>query len=139
MEMLDALKRSGLRITEGRRVVVEVLEEFLNRGEHPTFNMIVNEVKSRRPSTSVSTIYSTLRALESSGAISSFKIGNETVYDRPQPHVNVVCIDSNEVSDVDVVNLQEFVRELGERGFDVKNIVVYARCKSSEGRPTRPQ
>ena len=138
MELLEALRKSGLRITEGRKIVVEVLEEFLRRGIHPTFNMIVNEVKSRRPSTSVSTIYSTLRALESSGSILSFKIGNETVYDKPDPHINVVCIDSGTIKDLETSAYTMLLEELKSRGFEAKNIIIYAKCggaKDIEGRP----
>ena len=139
MELLEALRKSGLRITEGRKIVVEVLEEFLKRGEHPTFNMIVNEVKSRRPNTSVSTIYSTLRALESNGSITSFKIGNETVYDRPDPHINIVCIDTGMIKDLELPTYKAFLDDLKMKGFEPRGVIIYAKCsgaKDLEGRPS---
>lgn len=125
METFNLLKEKGYRLTPQRMEVVKIVLDKLEKREHPTFNDIVNEVRARMPSISASTVYNILRLLEENGIIVSFENNGRTYYDKAEPHINVVCIDSDKVIDVEDGELISLFKSKGIRPI---SIVVKAVC-----------
>jgi Fur family peroxide stress response transcriptional regulator len=105
--------------------VINLVMEKLAKKEHPTFNDILTEVKQKMPSISASTVYSILKLMEENGFVVSFEHEGRTYYDSVTPHINVVCVNSNKVIDVED---EEVVGALRRRGIHPSSIVVKAVC-----------
>ncbi|MEZ0318910.1 MAG: Fur family transcriptional regulator [Pyrobaculum sp.] len=125
--LVTLLKEKGYRVTPQRLEVINIVMEKLAKREHPTFNDILNEVRQRMPSISVSTVYSILKLLEESGAVVSFEHGGRTYYDSVTPHINVVCLNSGKVMDIES---EEVIEALRNRGVHPSSIVVKGICTS---------
>ncbi|AEA12035.1 ferric uptake regulator, Fur family [Thermoproteus uzoniensis 768-20] len=122
---LNILKEKGYRLTPQRIEVVKLVLEKLEKKEHPTFNDILNEVKSKMPSISASTVYNILKLLEDNGVIVSFEHNGRTYYDKVEPHINVVCADTGKV--LDIYN-EKILEELRNAGVVPTSVVVKAIC-----------
>ncbi|MFP3192029.1 MAG: Fur family transcriptional regulator [Thermoproteus sp.] len=122
---LNILKEKGYRLTPQRIEVVRLVLEKLERKEHPSFNDILNEVKTKMPSISVSTVYNILKLLEDNGVIVSFEHNGRTYYDKVEPHINVICADTGKV--LDIYN-EEVLEELKRSGVMPISVVVKAVC-----------
>jgi len=125
VRFMAELKRRGLRVTSQRIGVARIVLHEVCRGGHPSFNHVMNLAKRVMPSISGSTVYNTLRLLEALGFIQSFSLNGETVYDKPEPHVNIACTRSGRIIDAPSSLVDYARRELRVK---VRNIVVYADC-----------
>jgi Fur family peroxide stress response transcriptional regulator len=105
--------------------VVNLVMEKLAKREHPTFNDILNEVKQKMPSISASTVYSILKLLEEGGFIVSFEHNGRTYYDSTTPHINVICVNTNKVMDIEDERIIEYLRQ---RGIHPSSVLVKAVC-----------
>lgn len=119
------LKEKGYRLTPQRMEVVKIVLEKLEQRSHPTFNDILAEVKRRMPSISSSTVYSILKLLEENGLITSFEHSGRTYYDKTDPHINVICINSNKILDI---NDEEINQILKRHGVEPVSISVRGIC-----------
>ncbi|MEM1626458.1 MAG: Fur family transcriptional regulator [Sulfolobaceae archaeon] len=127
-ELVNVLKQNGLKVTPQRLAVLRLL----SKGGHYSGEQIYEILKKEEPSISLSTVYNTLETLKKAGIINSFELNGVTWYEmRKVPHVNVYCIDTEEIIDVDV-ELNEIYNEIRKKGIEVKsmNIVAYAECSS---------
>ncbi len=125
---MSEARRRGLRLTAQRITVARIVFERIEK--HPSFMEVLEEAKKRVPGISASTVYNTLQLLEELGLIQSFSVAGVTRYDKPETHVNLVCLDTGEV--VDAAN-GDLVSSVEKRlGVKVRNIVVYAKCRASE-------
>lgn len=123
--IVQALKERGYRVTPQRVEVVNLVMEKLAKREHPTFNDILNEVKQKMPSISASTVYSILKLLEESGFVVSFEHNGRTYYDSVTPHINVVCVNTNKVLDLED---NQIIESLRQRGIHPSSVLVKAIC-----------
>jgi Fur family peroxide stress response transcriptional regulator len=124
-QLAQVLRDKGYRLTPQRVEVINLVMEKLAKKEHPTFNDILTEVKQKMPSISASTVYSILKLMEENGFVVSFEHEGRTYYDSVTPHINVVCVNSNKVIDVED---EEVVGALRRRGIHPSSIVVKAVC-----------
>lgn len=125
-QLVQALKERGYRVTPQRLEVINLVMEKLAKRQHPTFNDILNEVKQKMPTISASTVYSVLKLLEEGGFVVSFEHNGRTYYDSASPHVNVVCVNTNRVIDLEDGEITELFRK---RGIHPTSIVVKAICR----------
>lgn len=125
-QLVNVLRDKGYRVTPQRIEVINTVIEKLAKKEHPTFNDILAEVKSRMPSISASTVYSILKLLEDSGFVVSFEHNGKTYYDSVTPHINVVCINTNKVIDLES---EEVINALKSRGVHPSAILVKGICQ----------
>ena len=98
--LVQALRQSGLRITPQRMAICELLATTL---QHPTAQMIYEEIKPAYPSLSLATVYNTLEALADLGAINELGSAgdNASHYDANlSPHVNLACVSCHRVIDL---------------------------------------
>ena len=124
-QLVQILRDKGYRVTPQRVEVINLVMEKLAKKEHPTFNDILNEVKQKMPSISASTVYSILKLLEESGFVVSFEHEGRTYYDSVTPHINVVCVNTNKVIDIEDDEIAEALRR---RGIHPSSVVVKAVC-----------
>jgi Fur family peroxide stress response transcriptional regulator len=124
-QLAQVLRDKGYRLTPQRVEVINLVMEKLAKKEHPTFNDILTEVKQKMPSISASTVYSVLKLMEENGFVVSFEHDGRTYYDSVTPHINVVCVNTNKVIDMED---EEIVGALRRRGIHPSSIVVKAVC-----------
>ncbi|HID06672.1 MAG TPA: transcriptional repressor [Armatimonadetes bacterium] len=96
-----ALRDAGMRVTEQRRLVYEVLCEMRT---HPTPEELYLKVRERMPAIGFVTVYRALHALESAGVIQSLHpIGHPARYDsNPKPHCHIICRTCGRVEDISI-------------------------------------
>jgi Fur family peroxide stress response transcriptional regulator len=124
-QLAQVLRDKGYRLTPQRVEVINLVMEKLAKKEHPTFNDILTEVKQKMPSISASTVHSILKLMEENGFVVSFEHDGRTYYDSVTPHINVVCVNTNKVIDIED---EEIVGALRRRGIHPSSIVVKAVC-----------
>jgi len=97
----ELLEARGLRPTYPRLKILEYLEKHEN---HPTVEMIYDDLVKKIPTISRTTIYNTLNALLEKKIIYSITItGTETRYDhRDVPHHHLLCKRCGKIIDVDI-------------------------------------
>ncbi len=125
-EATSLLRSRGLKVTPQRVAILRIL---LNGG-HFNITQLLNEVRKIEPSISISTVYNTLTVLVNSGILRSFEANGKTWYEvKRQSHVNVVCEDTGEITDI-YVDTSFIENELSKRGIKVKdlNIIVHGDC-----------
>ena len=137
--LVRELKRHGYRVTAQRLAVARIVFETVK--DHPSFMEILEKARREIPNISPSTVYNNLQLLEKLGFIKSFSIHGETRYDNVHTHVNVVCIDTGKVFDLDdAVVAEELTKALKSKLPDarIENIVVYARCSCRDKEASGP-
>ncbi len=123
LRIVSELRSRGLRVTPQRLNIARIVLE--NIESHPSFTEILLRCRREMPGISSSTVYNTLRLLEELGMVKSFCVAGETVYDKAEPHVNVVERDGRTWDAPEEVSkrmVEEAERLLGRK---VRSIVVY--------------
>ncbi len=128
--LVEELRKRGYRVTAQRLTIARIVLE--NAKRHPSFMQLLGEIRKQVPSISPSTVYNNLQLLEQLGFIKSFDVAGETHYDEAEPHVNIVCIDTNEIIDIKPGNtMAKFIADLQsvKQGISVYEIIVHAFCR----------
>ena len=107
----------GLRMTEQRRVIAQVLEEAV---DHPDVEELYSRASARDPRISIATIYRTVKLFEESGIIDRLEFGDGRArYEDAERdhHDHLIDMNSGEVIefvDAEIEALQEKIaRKLG--------------------------
>jgi Fe2+ or Zn2+ uptake regulation protein len=121
-EIIEGLRRRGLKVTSQRLAVIRALLNL--RDKHPTMTMIHKEAMKMAPTISFSTVYTTLKTLESLGMIKLFSHHGDTVVEvNVDPHINVIR--DEEIIDVyDPELVEEIRKRLNKHGIDADKIIV---------------
>ena len=126
--LIVELRRRGYRVTAQRLAIAKIVLENIKK--HPSFMQIVEIVRSQMPSISPSTIYNNLQLLEELGFIKSFDVAGETHYDSAYNHINIACVDTDKIYDVDSEEAYEVLsKAAGLEKRKIVQVVVYANCK----------
>jgi Fur family peroxide stress response transcriptional regulator len=99
-QLTHTLQRAGMRLTPQRMAICKLLVET---EEHPTAAEIYAQVRAQFPSLSLATVYNTLDALVSLGAVNVLgHAGDDHVhYDADmEPHVNLACVRCHKIVDI---------------------------------------
>jgi Fur family peroxide stress response transcriptional regulator len=111
-QLVERMRQWAVRVTPQRLAIAEVV---LNSSDHPTVQQIYHRVKGHFPSMTLATIYSTLGVLQKSGLIQELPFQRMSRYEpNMEPHVNLVCIECENVIDA-------------ETDHDVEDVVVGLR------------
>ena len=111
-QLVGRMREWAVRVTPQRLAIAEVV---LNSSDHPTVQQIYDRVKGHFPSMTLATIYSTLGVLQKSGLIQELPFQKMSRYEpNMEPHVNLVCIECENVIDA-------------ETNHDVEDVVVGLR------------
>lgn len=99
-ELVDALKRAGLKLTPQRLAIAEALA---GDGTHPTAQELYGRLKPRFSSMSMATIYNTLGALTKIRGCRELEMGGATRFDpNVAPHDHAVCERCGAIRDVEL-------------------------------------
>jgi Fur family peroxide stress response transcriptional regulator len=98
-QLVERMREWAVRVTPQRLAIAEVV---LNSTDHPTVQQIYDRVKGHFPSMTLATIYSTLGVLQKSGLIQELPFQKMSRYEpNMEPHVNLVCIECENVIDAE--------------------------------------
>jgi Fur family peroxide stress response transcriptional regulator len=116
-QLVERMREWAVRVTPQRLAIAEVV---LNSSDHPTVQQIYDRVKGHFPSMTLATIYSTLGVLQKSGLIQELPFQKMSRYEpNMEPHVNLVCIECENVIDA-------------ETNHDVEDVVLGLRQKIAD-------
>ena len=117
-------REQGLPLTVQRRVI---LENLIGREDHPTADLVFDQVSGRLPGLSRTTVYRVLETLVGVGVIhKASHFGSAARYDpNTERHHHLTCLSCHKVVDVE----DSAVRPLappksGARGFEIKDYSV---------------
>jgi Fe2+ or Zn2+ uptake regulation protein len=96
--LIESLKRNRLRVTQQRLAIIEVLSG--NRS-HPSASDILNMVRRKIPSVSLSTVYYTLDLFKKDGSIKELEFyDKENRYEsNVRHHLDLVCLGCGKIMD----------------------------------------
>ena len=136
--ILEKIRDTGLKVTPQRLEIIEVLQ---NNHKHPSAHEILHEVRKKFPSTSYSTVYSTLDALHRLGEVRKLTIDPRCI--RYDPNVSVhqhcMCKECGKILDVPrdyYANLQvpaELRRQFDIEDYHVEFHGLCAKCRGKVG------
>lgn len=113
--MIDALKAAGYRMTSQRKAICRVLA---NSEEHPSIQMIFDQLRGEDDSLSLATVYNTLDALTRLGVVNTLgEIGDKDSvrYDADtSPHVNLACVECQRIIDIPSQHIHSLVHEISQ-------------------------
>jgi len=132
--LIEQIQDAGLRVTPQRLAIIEVLSKSY---DHPSAHEILYKVRKKFPSTSYSTVYSTLNALHELGQVRKLTIDpNCTRFDpNTSVHQHMICRKCGKIIDVPRDYLANFqVPAELRRKFDIEDYHVEFRGVCSECR-----
>jgi Fur family peroxide stress response transcriptional regulator len=105
----------------------------LESDDHPSAEIIYEEVRQSHPTLSLSTVYNTMHLLKEMNIVKELSFHYRVRYDsNVKLHVNLVCESCGKTIDMDDPNLEELHRGISERkGFTVARyrLDVYGLCR----------
>lgn len=107
-----ALREQGLRLTPQRLAICEMLA---GSDQHPTAQMIYDQLHPQYPSLSLATVYNTLDVLVNLGLVNVLgSAGDDAAhYDADtHPHVNLACTSCHRVIDLPSQHVQALEEEV---------------------------
>ncbi len=137
-----ALRNVGLRLTDPRRVVLDVVR---GTEAHPTAEAIHRLVRRRLPRVSLGTVYRNLRVLVAEGLVKEMP-GRHARFDgNASDHHHFTCLACGRIADVEESLTAPHSRALVQRvvtarGFNVTHhrFEFYGRCPSCRSKSSRP-
>lgn len=129
--LFSVLRRSGYRITQARRAVIESMAD---EAGHLTAPDVVQIVQKRSPGVGRASVYRTLDLLTQLGMVRSSTLGGATatyVLAPDRRHHHIVCVECQRTVEFDDCGMEEVQRRLGERlGFELEGhlVEIYGRC-----------
>ena len=125
VEMLEDLKRAGLKLTAQRQAIVR---HFASDETHPTAQELYDRLRPEFPQMSFATVYNTLVALAAAGRSGTLRLGQAARFDpNTEPHHHLVCESCGAIADMPAPSLAPSpaaVRRLGRAapGFKVRAV-----------------
>jgi Fe2+ or Zn2+ uptake regulation protein len=129
--LIGDLRRSGYKITQARRAVIETLAD---QGTHLTAPDLVEAVQKHAPEVGRASVYRTLELLTRLGLAQSSTLGGGAatyVLTPTRHHHHVVCVACQKTVEFDECGLRELEGRLAEAlGFQFEGHLVelYGRC-----------
>ncbi len=119
-QMINRLKESDCRITPQRHAVLRVLA---HSHDHPSAEIIFDELLPHFPTMSLATVYKTLNLLKKEGEVLELEFsehGNRYDGKKPYPHPHVICTACGTIIDPPQLNLEEITQKMMEEtGFKI--------------------
>ena len=109
------------RYSKQRELILNVLKE---RNDHPTAEMLYNDIIKIMPTIGIATVYRNLAALYESGQILKIetKQGESVRFDgNIMPHIHFQCLECNEIQDIFLNN--DDINKLNDKLKEFANII----------------
>lgn len=129
--LVGILRRSGFKVTQARRAVIETLAV---ETAHLTAPDLVEAVQQRAPGVGRASVYRTLELLTRLGVAQSSTLGGASatyVLTPNRHHHHAVCVECRKTVEFDECVLRELEKQLGETlgfQFDGHLVELYGRC-----------
>jgi len=119
-QMITVLRERGHRITPQR---LAVLKTLVASGNHPSVEMIYDQVKKDFPTTSLATVYKTITLLKELQEVLELGFADGgSRYDgkRPFPHPHVICTKCGTIVDPQFSSMENMAAEMAKKsGFRI--------------------
>jgi len=105
-DLISFFREKGLKVTSQRLAICNFI---LSRKDHPTAELIHQELRNEYPTISLGTIYKTLHLLQELGLIQELGFNEGSVRYDPdmELHVNMVCSKCGKISDYKAENVEK--------------------------------
>jgi len=106
----DKIANSGLKVTPQR---ISVYEAIISMEDHPTAEMIREEVAKKMPSISLGTVYKTLESFVNKGLIKKIRTEEDVMRYDPvlAKHHHLYCQKTNTIADYYDKELNQIIRD----------------------------
>ncbi|MDP8002996.1 MAG: Fur family transcriptional regulator [Caldisphaera sp.] len=127
-KVLEKLKEKELRMTPQRILISKIILDTVKK--HASLKEIYDETQKVLPRAGMSTVYNTIKMLESLGVIDTLDIEGKMRIDQTFPHINIHCKNSDNIIDVDGNVINEIKEVLYKHGIvvDIKKILIDGKC-----------
>jgi len=130
-KIIEAFRSKGYKATPQR---IAIAQSVLKSKEHPSAEIVYEEVKRYHPTLSLSTVYNTLHILRDMNMVNELAFNDSIRYDpNTRLHINLVCDRCGKIIDLEDPGLEEILGRVSKKkGFIVKGnrLVVYGICRS---------
>ncbi|MCG2895783.1 MAG: transcriptional repressor [Acidilobus sp.] len=125
-EVIRKISEEEKRVTPQRVLLTKLILARVK--DHASLKDLFQEAQEQLPRVGISTVYNTIKMLESMGVIDTFTVDDKLRIDQPTPHINVYCKNTGKVFDVDGQVMEALSTMLRERGIQVRKVIVEANC-----------
>jgi len=125
-EVIKKISEEEKRVTPQRVLLTKLILARVK--DHASLKDLFQEAQEQLPRVGISTVYNTIKMLESMGVIDTFTVDDKLRIDQPTPHINVYCKNTGKVFDVDGQVMEGLSTMLKERGIQVRKVIVEANC-----------
>lgn len=125
LDLRKQISSNGLKVTPQR---IAVLETIVGRKDHPTAQLLIEEIQQKHPNIAVGTVYKILETFVEKGIIHKVKTVNDVMrYDgNINKHHHLYCPKSDKIQDYQDDELIRFIRKYFENkkipNFDLRDI-----------------
>lgn len=129
----DTLKNVGLKVTQPRLKILELLER--RRFKHMTADDIYRELNRHNDDMGLATVYRVLNQFEASGLVVKHNFeGGQAYYelDSGGHHDHMVCVETGKVMEFFNEDIERIQREIAAKaGYEIEDhsLVIYVRPK----------
>ena len=137
---IEALRIKGYKATPQRIAICRIA---LHSREHPSALSIYDEVKKVHPTVSLATVYKTLQVLRDLDLVQelNFPIGQARFDSYMKPHVNLICLQCGNITDLDDLTTREIANRVAAATKFKPNgqrIDVYGICQKCSNTQLEP-
>ncbi len=131
--IISLLKERGNRVTPQR---IAIIKAIITSEAHPSADLIHKTIIKTSPTTSLATVYKTIKLLKDINEILELDLGEEgSRYDgrRPHPHPHMICNSCGEIRDSEMDDFSSIIDELAKQsGFHVQShrFDIFGLCAS---------
>jgi Fur family transcriptional regulator, peroxide stress response regulator len=121
-QILEKIKERGHRMTPQRLAILRILA---NSKDHPSAEMIYNQIKKEYPVTSFATVYKTIALVKELREVLELEFSHDSNrYDgkKPYPHPHLICVECKKITDPLLDSVEHLQHEItSQTGFKVVN------------------
>ncbi len=127
LEIKNILSEKGLKITPQR---TSILEAIYNLGNHPTADLIIDEIRQKHPNIATGTVYKVLETLVEKRIIKKVKTDKDVMrYDGiSETHHHLYCSTCDVIEDYYDNELDELLKDYFNKkefsGFNIEEFVL---------------
>ncbi len=131
--LLVRLRERGNRLTPQR---VAIIRTIINNTNHPSAEQMHSEILETFPTTSLATVYKTIRLLKEIGEILELGFGDDSSrFDgrKPHPHPHMICTECGTIMDSELDGFETIIETMARQtGFSVKThrFDIFGICSS---------
>lgn len=135
-QLIGRLQERDFRLTPQRVALVRLL---VSSEAHPSAAHLYAQLKAQFPTTSLATVYKTLSLLKEMGEVLELGFSDDdNRYDgsKPYPHPHLVCTRCRSISDPDVSQVRDLLREVAQQsGYRItsQRLDFYGICPDCQG------